>query len=261
MITRRRWFLPQTVVASISAIALAMSLMIVPAQGSDKPTNSGTTLLVLGDSLTWGANYFTRTQSRLASSGLFASIRVDARWGRRISGPTSSRYSGSVAYRELVKSGVAPTAVIVALGSNDVAILVKRREYIAAIQDLMKAIGNVPVVWVNVYRTDSTTTARNSQRLNAVLVDVLTNYPRASIYDWSNLARTTAGLTDPDKIHLTPLGHEVRTKVYLELAATLAQRASDMTTTTTVAPTTVPTTVAPTTVPPTTVPPATTLAP
>ncbi|MFM7665527.1 MAG: hypothetical protein ACKO61_03535 [Actinomycetota bacterium] len=64
-----------------------------------------------------------------------------------------------------------------------------------------------------------------------------------------------------DKIHHSPTGYEVRTKVYLELAATLAQRASDMTTTTTVAPTTLPTTVAPTTVPPTTVPPPTTLAP
>jgi hypothetical protein len=52
-----------------------------------------------------------------------------------------------------------------------------------------------------------------------------------------------------DKIHHSAFGYEVRTKAYLDLAATLAQRVIDATTTT-VAQTSVPTTVAPTTVAP-----------
>jgi hypothetical protein len=47
---------------------------------------------------------------------------------------------------------------------------------------------------------------------------------------------------DPDKIHLSPLGHETRTQVYVTLAALLAQRVSDATSTTSVPPTVAPTT-------------------
>jgi lysophospholipase L1-like esterase len=123
--------------------------------------------------------------------------------------------------------------VIVALGTNDVAMFTKRREYVTLIQDLMTTIGDVPVAWVNVHRIDSTSTIRGSKRFNAALGQVLANYPLANVFDWAEVAKNNPKVIDPDKIHLTPLGHEVRTKAYLEIAATLAQRASDMTTTTT----------------------------
>lgn len=212
-------------VSSASAVA-------VPQTTSPAPKS---TLIVLGDSLTWGTNFFAKSQSRLAATKHFETALVDSRWGRRISGLTSTRYSGNAALKQLIADGIRPTAVIVALGTNDVAILTKRREYVAVIQELMNTIGNVPVVWVNVHRIDSATTARQSQRFNATLVSILANYPLASVYDWATVAKNNPKVIDPDKIHLTPLGHEVRTKVYLELAATLAQRISE-TTTTTVAP-------------------------
>jgi lysophospholipase L1-like esterase len=123
--------------------------------------------------------------------------------------------------------------VIVALGTNDVAIFTKRREYVTLIQELMSTIGNVPVAWVNVHRIDSASTIRGSKRFNAAVGQVLANYPLANVFDWAEVAKNNPKVIDPDKIHLTPLGHEVRTKAYLEIAATLAQRASDMTTTTT----------------------------
>jgi lysophospholipase L1-like esterase len=188
---------------------------------------------VLGDSLTWGANYFSKSQARLAAANNFDVVLVDSRWGRRVSGLTSTRYSGNAALKQLIADGVRPTAVIVALGTNDVAMSTKRREYITLIQELMTTIGNVPVAWVNVHRIDSASTTRQSQRFNAAIGQVLANYPLASVFDWAQIAKSNPKVVDPDKIHLTPLGHEVRTKVYLEIAATLAQRASDMTTTTT----------------------------
>jgi lysophospholipase L1-like esterase len=160
-------------------------------------------------------------------------VLVDSRWGRRISGLTSTRYSGNAALKQLITDGVRPTAVIVALGTNDVAMFTKRREYVTLIQELMTTIGNVPVAWVNVHRTDSTSTIRGSKRFNAALGQVLASYPLANVFDWAEVAKNNPKVIDPDKIHLTPLGHEVRTKAYLEIAATLAQRASDMTTTTT----------------------------
>jgi lysophospholipase L1-like esterase len=236
----------------LAALIALGGMVAVPRLDSAPPPR--TTLLVLGDSLTWGSNYFANAQSRLAATGTFDTVVVDSRWGRRISGPTSARYSGVVAYKTLVADGLRPTAVIVALGSNDVAILVKRREFVAVIDDLMKAIGNVPVVWLTVHRVDSTTTAQRSQRFNSTLIKELTRYPLATVFDWVSIATSDPSVVDPDKIHLTPKGYEVRAKVYLALASELAQRASDLTSTTT---TTLPTT----TVAPTTLPPTTTVAP
>ena len=246
MTRRLRNAVASVVTAASLLVGLGLAAIAGPASAT---TNPPTTLLVLGDSLTWGANYFSKSQARLAAAKNFDVVLVDSRWGRRVSGLTSTRYSGNAALKQLIADGVRPTAVIVALGTNDVAMFTKRREYVTLIQELMTTIGNVPVAWVNVHRVDSTNTTRQSQRFNAAIGQVLANYPLASVFDWAQIAKSNPKVVDPDKIHLTPLGHEVRTKVYLEIAATLAQRASDMTTTTTstttstVPPT--PTTVAP----------------
>ena len=218
------------IAATSVLVGLGLAAIASPANATANPP---TTLLVLGDSLTWGANYFAKSQARLAAANTFDVVLVDSRWGRRTSGLSSTRYSGNAALKQLIADGVRPTAVIVALGTNDIAIFTKRREYVTLIQDLMTTIGNVPVAWVNVHRIDSASTIRGSRRFNAALGQVLANYPLANVFDWAEVAKNNPKVIDPDKIHLTPLGHEVRTKVYLELATTLAQRASDMTTTTT----------------------------
>lgn len=209
---------------------------------------------MLGDSITWGANYFTKTQTRMAAAGNFESVVVDGWWSRRIGGIVSTTYSGTNTYRKLVDGGLRPTAVIVGLGTNDVYFLSKRREYAVLIRELMDTIGPIPVVWYNVNRVESPTMIVRSRLFNDTLARVLAEYPLASIYDWAAVAKANSRVTAFDKIHLTPTGYEVRTVKYLESAAVLAQRASDMTTTTT----TTTTTIAPTTT--ATVPPSTTLA-
>jgi lysophospholipase L1-like esterase len=230
MTRRLRNAVASVVTAASLLVGLGLAAIAGPASATANPP---TTLLVLGDSLTWGTNYFSKSQARLAAANNFNVVLVDSRWGRRISGLTSTRYSGNAALKQLIADGVRPTAVIVALGTNDVALFTKRREYVTLIQDLMTTIGDVPVAWVNVHRIDSAKTIRGSKRFNAALGQALANYPLASVFDWAVVAKNNPKVIDPDKIHLTPLGHEVRTKVYLEIAATLAQRASDMTTTTT----------------------------
>jgi len=230
MTRRLRNAVASVVTAASLLVGLGLAAIAGPASATANPPS---TLLVLGDSLTWGTNYFAKSQARLAAAKNFDVVLVDSRWGRRVSGLASTRYSGNAALKQLIADGVRPTAVIVALGTNDVALFTKRREYVTLIQELMTTIGNVPVAWVNVHRIDSTNTMRQSQRFNAAIGQVLANYPLASVFDWAQIAKSNPKVVDPDKIHLTPLGHEVRTKVYLEIAATLAQRASDMTTTTT----------------------------
>jgi lysophospholipase L1-like esterase len=210
------------------------------------------TLLVLGDSLTWGSNYFSKAQSRLAASGTFDTVVVDGWWSRRIGGIISTTYSGNNTYKKLVSSGLRPTAVIVALGTNDVFFMSKRREYAALIRELMTTIGNIPVVWVNVHRVDTPSNVNRSRLFNTTLERTLAEYPLASIFDWSGLAKQNPAVMAWDKIHHSAYGYEVRTKTYLDLATVLSQRVVSLTTTTTSA---VPTTVPATTVPVTSVAP------
>ena len=208
------------------------------------------TLLVLGDSLTWGSNYFSKAQSRLAASGTFDTVVVDGWWSRRIGGIISTTYSGSNTYKKLVSGGLRPTAVIVALGTNDVYFLSKRREYATLIRELMTTIGNIPVVWVNVHRVDTPSNVNRSRLFNTTLERTLAEYPLASIFDWSGLAKQNPVVMAWDKIHHSAYGYEVRTKTYLDLATVLSQRVVNLTTTTSAVPTTVLTSVPATTVAP-----------
>lgn len=242
----------------VAVVVLVAACIVTPAvipatndaanAAETRPAKS--TLLVLGDSLTWGANYFSKTQSRLTATKQFDTVVVDGWWSRRIGGIVSTTYSGTNTYKKLVSGGLRPTAVIVALGTNDVYFLSKRREYATLIRELMDTIGNVPVVWVNVHRVESPSTVNRSRLFNTTLERVLAEYPLASTFDWSGLAKQNPQVMAWDKIHHSAFGYEVRTKTYLDLAATLAQRVIDATTTTTAVPTTVPTAVAPTTVAP-----------
>ena len=248
-----------TIVAQAST---TVSTSVAPAiKVASKPA-AKSTLLVLGDSLTWGSNYFSKSQSRLAAAGNFDVVVVDGWWSRRIGGIISTTYSGNNTYKKLVSGGLRPTAVIVALGTNDVYFLSKRREYAALIRELMATIGNIPVVWVNVHRVDTPSNVNRSRLFNTTLERTLAEYPLASIFDWSALVKKNPAVMAWDKIHHSAYGYEVRTKTYLDLAATLAQRSVDMTTTTTTAvvATSVVTTVPVTTVPVTTVAPTTTVA-
>lgn len=229
----------------VTAVVLAAVLLAAATWGSvdarsvPQTPAPGSTLLVLGDSLTWGANYFSRAQSRLQATGEFETVVYDGWWSRRIGGITSTKYSGVNTYKQLVGGGVRPSAVLVALGTNDVFFSGKRDVYESLIRELMNTIGDIPVVWMNVHRVESSTTARRSKLFNTTLERVLAEYPRASTYDWVGLATSGPRFMAADKIHQSASGYDLRTMAYLEIAGTLALRMTETTTTTVPEPTTV----------------------
>jgi lysophospholipase L1-like esterase len=227
------------VVALAATLVAATTWGSVDARSVPQTPAPGSTLLVLGDSLTWGANYFARAQSRLRETGEFETVVYDGWWSRRIGGIASTKYSGVNTYKQLVAGGVRPSAVLVALGTNDVFFSGKRAVYETLIRELMNTIGDVPVVWMNVHRVESATTARRSQLFNTTLQRVLAEYPRATPYDWVSLATSGPRFMAADKIHQSASGYELRTMAYLEIAGTLALRVSETTITTVPAPTTV----------------------
>lgn len=233
----------RTTSRSVAALVIAASVAIGagPVHGAANVTASGTvsgsvaprttpttpapaTLLVLGDSLTWGANYFAKLHTRLSAQGTFDIVVVDGWWSRRIGGIVSTKYSGVNTLRALRKAGVNPAAVIVGLGTNDVQFLAKPAQYVPLIDELLTEIGPVPVAWLNVHRVETTTTTRRSRIFNRTLATVAERYPNVSVVDWAAVVATTPRLMAFDKIHLQPSGYEARTKLALDVAAELWTR-------------------------------------
>lgn len=245
-------------------LLVTLTFAITIGAGSSTPFTVGTSpsLLIIGDSITWGTDYFAKAQKLVAGDGQWANVVVDGQYSRRVAFPTpntSIRMSGVKSYLKLKGEGLKPDAVIVALGSNDVALETKPEIYEKIIRDLMNTIGNVPVTWLTVNRRDTKAIFARSVVFNTVLVKLTSEYPNLVLSDWSAIINDNSKLMSWDKVHLTPTGYAIRAKLYQSLARDIYERywiATLPTTTTTSS-----TVLATTTTVATTVPSATTTLP
>ena len=235
--------------------AIAGGLIIGAGISSPFTPNTGPSLLILGDSITWGTEYFAKSRSLIVADAQWANVVIDGQYSRRVAFPTpnlSTKFSGVNTFKKLSANGLTANAVIVALGSNDVALETKEAVYELIIRDLLKTIGDVPVTWLTVNRRDTPAITKRSVLFNKVLIRVAPEFPNLVVEDWyTNIAKHSRWMAF-DKIHLTPTGYAVRAKLYRKLANSLYERhilATTPTTTTTTTTTTVPVT---TTVPETT---------
>ncbi|MDA0286205.1 MAG: GDSL-type esterase/lipase family protein [Actinobacteria bacterium] len=235
----------------------AAALLVILGAGISTPftPNTAPSLLILGDSITWGTEYFAKSQKLIVADTQWTNIVIDGQYSRRVAFPTpnaSTKYSGVKTFKKLSNGGLKADAVIVALGSNDVAIETKKAVYETVIRDLLTTIGNIPITWLTVNRRDTPAIAKRSVLFNRVLVRIAPEYPNLVIEDWySKIAKRPKWMAW-DKVHLTPKGYQARAKLHQRLARELYDRhiiatTPTTTTTTTVPPTetTTPTTVAP----------------
>ncbi len=246
----------------LSLLGIAVCLTVAAGISTPFTPNASPSLLILGDSITWGTEYFAKSQKLIATDAQWTNIVIDGQYSRRVAFPTpnaSTKYSGVKTFKKLSASGLKADAVIVALGSNDVAIETKEAVYELIIRDLLTTIGSVPVTWITVNRRDTPEIAKRSVVFNQVLARIAPEYPNLVIEDWySVIAKRTKWMAF-DKIHLTPSGYQARAKLHRRLARELFDRhivATTPTTTTTTTSTVPPTT----TMPAPTVPPTTTVA-
>lgn len=245
--------------------AIAGGLTIGAGISSPFAANTGPSLLILGDSITWGTEYFAKSRNLIAADAQWTNVVIDAQYSRRVAFPTpnlSTKFSGVRTFKKLSASGLTANAVIVALGSNDVALETKEAVYELIIRDLLKTIGNVPVTWLTVNRRDTPAITKRSVLFNKVLNRVAPEFPNLVIEDWyTDIAKHPRWMAF-DKIHLTPTGYAVRAKLYRTLANSLYERHIVATTPTTSTTTTIiTTTTVPVTVPPETTTTVTTVAP
>ena len=203
--------------------------------GNARAIEPAHTLLVLGDSITWGANYkeFGNVTPKLQALNTFDKVIVDGAFSRNISGPADSLHNGVKTYAKYIKAKIRPSAVIVALGSNDLQGSIKVRYYETRIRELLTLIGDIPVIWVNVLRIDSQYYVRASAVFNTVLNRVALDYPNTSVVDWHTMITANPKWFAFDKLHLQPVGYRARANLYVELAQTLWNVVVPTTTTTT----------------------------
>lgn len=219
---------------------VAVALISCTFVGNARAVEPAHTLLILGDSITWGANYkgFGNVTPKLQALGTFEKVIVDGAFSRNISGPANTLHNGVKTYAKYLKAKVRPSAVIVALGSNDLQGSIKVRYYEDRIRELLTLIGDIPVVWVNVSRIDSQYYIRASPVFNRVLNRVALEYPNVSVVDWYSMISANPKWFAFDKLHLQPVGYRARTTLYIEIAQNLWNVVASTTTTATTTTTT-----------------------
>ena len=239
----------KSLIAKLLFVALTFAVSVGAGSSTPFTPNTGPSLLILGDSITWGSDYFAKAQKLVAGDGQWVNVVLDGQYSRRVAFPTpntSIRMSGVKSYLKLKAAGLNPDAVIVALGSNDVALETKPEIYEKIIRDLMNTIGNVPVTWLTVNRRDTKAIFARSVVFNTVLVKLTSEYPNLVLSDWSAIINDNPKLMSWDKVHLTPTGYAIRAKSYQSLARDIYERywIATLPTTTTTAVTTTTTPVA-----------------
>lgn len=239
-------------VRRIAAIAASLVVCLVGVATVEAKTTPppAPTLLVLGDSLTWGTNYrgFGNVTPKLRAVGYFNTLVVDGVFARNISGPAGTARNGVKTLKKLSATGLRPDAAIIALGSNDLQHSGDKAFYVARIREMLALVGDIPIVWFNVWRTDAPYYPKRSATFNAALVEVASERSNVVVADWASIVVANPKLMAFDGLHLQPVGYRLRAQMYVEAAQMLIDTLSPPPTTTVPA----------TTVPETTVPASTT---
>ena len=219
---RRNICVALTAVSLVTASAAPLVSASKPAIG---PNGQGT-LLVVGDSLTFGANYFGKLGVKSQATNIWTKVVVDAKNGRK------ATVGARVIADRLTDT---TTAIVVALGTNDM--ISKSATWYPdyAIDTVMEQAGAVPVLWVNL---EFSATGRpdwrsRAVRFNRALKNATNRYPNLVVADWNKFF-TPKGQSRfvADGIHLTVTGYKTRTSFFLSQMSVFSQQIINATTTT-----------------------------
>jgi len=235
----------------LAVSALILSLFVAPQlshaappPASIQPNGQGR-LLIIGDSLSVGTDYFGKLQSRTERLGIWPIVSIDDKPGRKAS------LAAPILKKQLTG---ATTAIVIALGTND---MISRTEswYPRYVIDLVMAeTRNLPVLWVN---TEFSALGRRdwisrSVRFNKALVKAQARWPQLRIADWNaSFTPKASSRFIADGVHLTVSGYKTRATFMVNTLRTYGMQVVNASTTTT---STTTTSTSTSTVPPTTTP-------
>ena len=168
-----------------------------PSTTTTVPAPLGTKVALVGDSLTEGVR--TRLPPLATQYGF--DVKIDAQQGRDI------------------EAGLAPLSkiepnrdlVVVALGTNDARASLTVPVAQARIEQMLSVIGDkTPVLWVNIYRSDTKDTSAAAHRFDLALEAEAAARPKLTVLDWSSYIQGRKNLMGKDGIHLTSAGYDDR---------------------------------------------------
>lgn len=191
-------------------------------------------LYVIGDSLTYGVNAFAQFPRRAKESNRWKSVEVNAAVGR------STMTGVRIVQKAKLSSD---TAILVALGTND---MMSRRErwYPAYVIDqFMKAAKGRPVLWLNLeYSTTRPDWHARGIRFNRQLAEATSRWPNLTVADWDTFfVPKKKNRFSRDGVHLNVEAYRLRSRFMLRELGTWSTSLyfkTTTTTTTTTAPTT-----------------------
>ena len=220
----------------VTAIALAFAVT-VPSLAKATPTprligaNGQGTLLFIGDSLTVGADAFGSLASRTRDTSMWTKVIMDARVGR-----TASTGATTLRTRRTAHT----TAIVVALGTNDM--ISKSESWYPSwvIDKVMTESRGLPVLWFNL---EFSATSRGdwrarASRFNRSLRLAQVKWPNLTIADWnSHFVPNRVSRFIADGVHLTVHGYRTRAsfsvKQLLQFGDVIVNASTTTTTTTT----------------------------
>lgn len=223
---------------SVSVVAVfGLSILHSPTSVAGRSVSIGAngqgTLLVVGDSLTVGTEAFGSFTKRLSALGTWTNVVIDAKVGRKAS------LGASVIEKGLTAS---TTALVVALGTNDMISKPETWYPRWVIDTVMQKTRGIPVLWVNLEfsQTGRSDWRARGVRFNKELRSAKLRYPNLAIADW-NTAFTPVSKSRfiEDGVHLSVSGYKTRSNFLVPAISsfgTMIVNASS--TTTTSAPTT-----------------------
>lgn len=213
-------------------------------------------LLFIGDSLTVGADAFGALATNLRRPRTWTAVVMDAKVGRTASQGASTLASRMTRTRDV-------TAVVIALGTNDM-ISQRAASYPpAVIEKVMNESLGVPVLWVTPTFSASIRPdwRQRALRFNRALRAAQADWPNLYVADWAGqFVPKGASRFIADGVHLTVSGYKTRASWTVRQVSSFGRTIIDATTTTSTmtTTTTTTTTIPATTTSPTTLPPATT---
>ena len=197
--------------------------------GASRPAASATgTLLVVGDSLTEGANLLGGLGEMLRTRSPWATTVMDHKRGRRVSDAVSVVRSHLSRNRQI-------SAIVVALGTNDMLSHGEASYPATVITALMSVTRGLPVLWVNVTFDGKVRPIQRTRgaNFNRTLNSARASWPELRVADWSAaFVPRGASRYIADGIHLTTSGYRSRATWTVSRIIEFATWNSDRTSTT-----------------------------
>ena len=225
-------------IPTLGAALLVLALVIIsPTSGATAKTrainaNGQGNLLIIGDSLTLGADAFGSLAAKIRKTRKWTSVTINTRVGRKAS-------VGADMLPDKILGNT--TAIVVALGTNDMMSRTERWYPRWVIDRVMANTLDIPVLWVNLkFSNDRPNWKTRANRFNRALRQAKHRYPTLTIADWnSSFIPKSSSRFISDGVHLTVSGYRTRASFLIRAIAKFGTAIVNATSTTTSTTTTI----------------------